>query len=154
MGLKMTKFGLYFDTLSPTQALYEAIFSANKVLGARPDIDITLFYANLGAPPILPNFAQCQAHSAWKFDGTILATNIQDALFISKLPQAKRKILMAYDLAHYGHARLPYEICLQGYRNPHLEVWARSESHRAALETCFNINVNVCKDFDYLNWIN
>lgn len=146
----MTKIGLYFKTLSSNQILYEAIRSANKLLSIDNTYDFSLFYGNIGVVPITSNFGQFHSHSSWKFNGLLIATNVEDARFILRMPQCTRKILLCSNLEWYGFDRLPYEACLQAYRNPALEVWARSESHADALANSFNIQPKICKDFNYL----
>lgn len=142
------KIGLYFGTLGETQAVYEGITSANKLAAHSQAYDCSLFYANLSAPVIEPHFGSFQSNAAWKFNGTMIATNLMDAEFISKLVSTRRKIFYVYDLQWHGHdnlppafRRAPWEACSAIYGNPSLELWARSESHAKALSDAFNVKV-------------
>lgn len=144
----MNKIGLYFSDLINSQAIYEGISSANNMLDIRK-FDFYLFYNNIGLPPVEPLFGTFHIDAAHNFNGTIIATTVQDAILISKLASPKRKIFYAYDLEWYGHKALPYQLCLNAYRNNKLELWARSNSHVKALETCFNRAPNgIMKNFE------
>lgn len=150
------KIGLYFGRLGETQPVYEGISSANKLVAHSQSFDVSLFYADLSAPVIEPHFGSFQANAAWKFNGTMVATNLADADFISKLVSTRRKIFYVYDLQWHGHdnlppafRRAPWQVCSAIYANPSLELWARSESHARALSDAFNVKVaGIMKNFN------
>lgn len=150
------KIGLYFKQLGETQAVYEGITSANKLVAHSQAFDVALFYSDLSAPIIEPHFGSFQSNATWKFNGTMIATNLMDAEFISKLISTKRKIFYVYDLQWHGHdnlppifRRAPWEACSAIYRLPSLELWARSESHAKALSDAFNVKVaGIMKNFN------
>lgn len=87
------------------------------------------FYSSLSNLPISPSFAVLNIHNAHFFSrGPIIATNIENAKLMLKLPIKAKKYLYLWDL-EWLRGSYNYIQNVDILRNSNIQLIARSESH-------------------------
>jgi len=142
------KIGILFPTIDHSQRVYEFTMSAHRLLDQYSNVDIVSFYESINNPFIVQKFGSAHVSSMLSFNGTLIATDAKSARRISGVITSKRKVFYVMDLEWKTTPPLPYEFLAGVYRDPSLEVVARSESHAWALSNGFNINPPIVKDFN------
>jgi hypothetical protein len=140
--------GVMVSSLSHSQLSFYSIRKGNEYLKENPLGSYTIFFANLSKPVIVPCFALLNLVEAYSFNGITVATCPETAIKLLGMPGNKRKIFYSFDLYWIRQPRLPFESLQYIYGNPHMELFARSESHRKIMENCWNRPVKVSEDFD------
>jgi hypothetical protein len=85
---------------------------------------------------------------AYQFPGVLVSTDINTTSKLLNMP-ARKRIFYAYDAAEHSRAGYNYVDLVRLYRNPALEVWARSIDHKKLLESNWNLNhVPVMENFN------
>ena len=141
----MIKLGFAINNLGPSQLSYYLIKELNSLLKKRGDLDIIVFYENIARPYIKPEFALMQMAEAWSYGGTVIATDIAIAEKLLTFPAPTRKAFYIWDLEWLRKPRMFRE--LQPTYG-HLELIARSNDHKEAIEGAWNRKViGVVEDF-------
>lgn len=131
-----------------SQIAYCVIRNLNKLSDTRPDIDTIVYYENMHRNCIPPNFAIMQIAEAWGQHGPMIATSLSTAIKLTGFP-SERKIFYVWDLEWLRGEQRHYQMYANIYTHPGLELIARSEDHKRAIENAFNREVkHVISDFD------
>lgn len=141
MNKELKKVGVLVKHLGPSQLSYYFINNSNKLLDARPELDIISFYENPNPPCITTKFATMQIFEAWNYDGIQIATTLSTADKLIKFPVAKRKIFYVWDLEWIRNIQKDFDKFSSIYSNPGLELVARSYEHKSLIESCWNVGV-------------
>lgn len=136
----MQKLGLFLHDLGHSQIAYEAITAVNKYYDGLGQADITLFTEVPTIPIIQPKTAIMFPLEIYEYDGTIVATNLNQIQTITKFLGPK-KVFYAWELewAQMGHKQ--YEQLASLYRDKNFTVITRSEEYKKQLEKSWNIKV-------------
>lgn len=144
----MNKLGFLLPHLGSSQAAFYTINTANIMFG-QPDIDITIFYKELFQPCSKPLCASMNAAEIWGFDGVLISTDIDTTLMSLNAVAPKRRLFYIWDLewTHAGKNDFIYN--MQAFRNPRVELVARSNSHAYVIDNYANRPVNaIIPDFN------
>jgi hypothetical protein len=142
------KLGIISQDWGPTDRDFYAINFANKLI-AEADIDVTGFYQDSPNPVIPCNFGLMNIQDIWGFDGLTIATNIEQAIALSKVVGTHKKLFYVYDLEYLRPGKQNFLYNLQAYRSNNLELVCRSEEHKNALQKYCNRKIeHVIEDFN------
>jgi hypothetical protein len=112
-------------------------------------LDATIFVENLTPFCLTPTVPVMQSIEAWQKSGTMVATSPGAAYKMLSFPGPDRRIFYSWDLYWLRGQRRVYEPYRDLYGNEDIEVIARSDSHKRAIENAFNIDViGVVEDFN------
>tara|TARA_Y100001938_G_scaffold151098_1_gene245962 strand:- start:3509 stop:3997 length:489 start_codon:yes stop_codon:yes gene_type:complete len=143
-----------FNVLVPdtgaSQLSYFVIKGVNSLCETNPEIDVILFYENHHKNCLPANFSTMQISDAWFQHGPTIATSFSTASKLASFP-CERKIFYVWDLEWIRNERgtRQYEQYNNVYCNESIEIIARSEPHKLAIENAFNRRVNhVVSDFE------
>lgn len=135
----MKRLAFYVDSLAPAQLPYAALKMVPSLQGRGKDV---LVFADQIVPPcIQPPCAVLQGTDAYGFTGVLVATSFVTAAKSLKTPAARR-IFWLPDL-EWMRRTDSFAAWAKVYRDPCLELVARSESHRLAVERAWNREVTV-----------
>lgn len=138
----MKKISLILRSLEKSQ---KTIVLKNQI--EKSDLDITLFtmdrshndiYIQRSCMPIT------NIYSNW--DNILVATNFDEALFVSSVPTNSERVLYIWDL-NWNQCGLSYDIlkkCVSTFN----KVFCRSMSHKKMIDAHFNIESMVVKNFN------
>jgi len=136
----MQKLGLFLHDLGHNQMAYEAITAVNKYYDNLGAADITFFVEVPAVPIIQPKTAIMFPVEIYEYDGTVVATNLNQIQTISKFI-GPRKIFYAYDLEWTDMRHKQYEQLAPLYRDKNFTVITRSQEYKERLEEAWNIEV-------------
>ena len=144
----MKQLGIIISSLDNNQLAFFSILNANLLI--QKEIDCVLFFENTSRPVIKPNVSIMNSSEVWDFCGDVIATTLRSAACLPKLIRARRRIFYLWDLEFlrpYGRNYIPN---MELLRNPKIELAARSESHKRAIENYCNKQVSyVIDDCDF-----
>lgn len=146
----MNKLGIVLNNIGQNQPAYYAIKNSNKILKERQDLSIIIFYFNMTPQFISAQFGVMQISEAWGFDGTLISTDLQTTKKSLIMPAPKKKIFYVWDLEWLrGLTPNSYEEMAEVYQHPEIELVARSDSHKDAIENAWNRPVKkIISDFN------
>ena len=141
-------FSVLLQNIGASQLSYSVVQQLNHLGNIRPDIDTIVFYEDMHKNCLPPNFAVMQIAEAWGQHGPTIATSLSTALKLIGFPSA-RKIFYVWDLEWLRGQQRHYKMYADIYTYPELELIARSEEHKKAIENAFNKEVkHIMPDFD------
>ena len=114
------------------------------------DIDCVVFTEEMRPFTITPKFAVMNISEVYDQPGLTIATTPSTAEKLQHCWGPNKKIFYSWDLYWLRGQRKIYKPILDLY-HVNMDIVARSESHKTAIENCFNIKVRaVVDDFDVL----
>ena len=143
----LNNFSVLVENSGANQLSFCVIAELNKLTQIRPEIDAILFYENQHKNCIPANFSTMQMSEAWGQTGPIIATSFSTANKLTSFPSEK-KFFYVWDLDWIRNS-YRYESLSKVYTDASLNLIARSESHKKAIENAFNRKVSyVVSDFN------
>ena len=144
----MKSFNVLVNNLGSSQLSFFVIKQINELPELRPEIDGIVFCENLSSTCLPTNFSVMNICESWFNSGPVIATSFSTAEKMSRFASGK-KSLYVWDLEWIRNEKnIPYERYKRVYTDESLEIIARSEHHKKAIENAFNIKVNhVIPDF-------
>jgi len=146
----LKNFSVLVSNTGSSQLSFFVINELNNLCDYRPDIDPIVFYENAHKNCLPANFATMQMSEAWGQEGPVIATSFSTAHKLTNFPSEK-KFFYVWDLEwiRSAHNNLnQYESYAPIYCNESLELIARSDSHKKAIENAFNRRVkHIVPDF-------
>lgn len=135
----MKRLAFFVDHLGPAQLPYAVLRMIPALQGQGRDV---LVFADQVIPPcIQPPCAVLSGTDAYGFTGVLVATSFVTAAKTLKTP-ASRRLFWMPDL-EWMRRTDSFAAWAGVYRDPHLELVARSESHRRAASLAWNRDVLV-----------
>jgi hypothetical protein len=120
---------------------------------AHLDIDCVVFTEEIRPFTITPKFAVMNIAEMYDQPGLTIATTPQTTQKLLHCWGANQKIFYSWDLYWLRGQRRLYQPMLNLYTS-NIDIVARSESHKDAIENCFNIKVKtVIDDFNIAKFI-
>ena len=144
----LNSFSVLLKDTGASQISFFVIKELNKLAETSPEIDATIFYENVHKNCIPVNFATMQISECYSQPGPAIATSFSTAQKLRNFYCGK-KLFYVWDL-HWirNNAIKKYEDYADIYSDKNLELIARSESHKHAIQTAFNREVkHVIPDF-------
>lgn len=136
-----------FPILGHSQEVHQATQSAHSLI--EDGHDIVMFYESMNNPFTVQKFGSAHISAASSFDGVLITSHARMAKRAAEIITAKKKIFYPIDLEWKCLNPLPYEFLLSTYRDSRLEIIARSQSHKWAIENAFNLtDVRIIEDFN------
>ena len=143
----LKNFSVLVDNSGASQLSFCVITEINRLTEIRPEIDAILFYENQHKNCVPANFSTMQISEAWGQEGPIIATSFSTANKLASFPSEK-KFFYVWDLDWIRNS-YRYESLSQVYTDESLNLIARSESHKKAIENAFNREIShVVPDFN------
>ncbi len=140
------KIGICVKQLDSSQLSYVLISRINNLLLERPDLDIVLFYENMGSPCMNTLFACMNISEIWNFNGLLISTNIETTELSIKCLSPERKIFYVWELEFLSNKN--YLSNLETYRNKDISLVTCSNSYCSELENYCNRTAKVIEDFN------
>lgn len=132
------RLGFILSHVGARQDAYELLSSAGDFLEARRDADVVVFTQHIMKPWRVPPTAVMNATESFDFRGIVVATNLFGASNLLGSPGATRRIFYVQDF-EWGQQDGPsFEDCEAIYRDPRLELVARSTEHGEVLRGVWN----------------
>ena len=146
--------GIIIKDFHPSQLIYYSVKYANLLVNQGGEYDITFFYEQLSPISIKPSCAIMNISEIWSFTGTLIATNLESALLLTKVISSANKIFYVWDLEWLRQYK-NYLYNIQVYLSNELKLVARSIDHAKAINKYCNRNVNAvipnCQLVEFLN---
>lgn len=135
--LKDSRIGIILNNLGPNQKAYFAIRQANLL---HSKYDISLFIENM--MPVCADVISpiLSLNEIWPFRGTLIATDIEGALRLSKLTNPSRKIFYVYDL-EWIRNKTNFIYNVNAFQDEKITLVARSAEHASLIERYSNRKV-------------
>ena len=144
------KLGIIHDHWGPSDLAFLAIHSANRLV-ENPSLDVILFYKDIPNPCVTPKCALMNICDIWGFDGLTIATDIDSALALSKVPGYHKKVFYVWDLEWLRNKDFLYNV--RAYRSG-LNLVCKSEEHKLELSKyCNRTDIDVIEDFDLTKFV-
>lgn len=144
----MIKAGIMVDRFDISQLGIYMGSNLHALMKERSDIDYVVFYKNWAKPPVYPNFCMLMEREIWGFNGPIIATSISTAQKLINCPGSPRKYFYVWNLEWFMQNTLLYEDLCKIFKNPHIDLVARSESHSKIIEKVWKKPALIMEDFD------
>lgn len=150
MSNTVKKLGFVVPHLTVNQLSYQLISSANRVLLARDDLDVILFWVNDGLKIVKPLFSTMCIFESYGYDGITIATNLSTASRILDYPGPNRNKLYyyVYDLDWLRIPQRQYESLASIYMNPKINLIARSKSHFDIIKSVWKEPIGIVEGAD------
>ena len=143
-----------FNVLVPdtgaSQLSYFVIRNINSLCESNSEIDVILYYENYHKSCLPANFCTMQISDCWFQDGPTIATSFSTANKLKNFT-CEKKLFYIWDLEWIRNqsSTKQYEQCRDIYCDKSIDIIARSESHKHAIENAFNRKVNyIVPDFE------
>lgn len=147
--MNLKSFSVLLKDTGASQISFFVIKELNKLAETNPEIDATIFYEDVHKNCMPVNFATMQISECFTQSGPAIATSFSTAQKLINFYCGK-KLFYVWDL-HWirNNVIKKYEDYVDVYCDKNLELIARSESHRQAIQTAFNREVkHVIPDFE------
>lgn len=145
----MKKLGIALHNLGASQLNYSIISNVNKFMKSNYKTDIICFYENVVKQSMPLDFACMQAIELWGYDGPVVATNLNLALDICKIPSISKRYFYIWDLEWVYMDDKNYNKLLEVYSNPDLTLITRNKDYADLLKSVWNIKVDeIVEDFN------
>ncbi len=134
------RLAVLIDRLTPSQLLHALVRSFEKIRSSHPGMDVALIARNRQPFECVHKIPVLAMHSAWAWDGVLVATSAATAGVLDSCGLAKQqqRFLYAWDLEWTREVRQAEE-WFALYRSPHRNLVCRSEEHSRVIEDCFNL---------------
>jgi len=151
----MIELNFAIDSLDKSQCSFYLI---NELCKHKNKISPLIFVSNITILPFAPPCPVLHAAEAWGQEGIMITTTPATTFKCFKFPRLTRRIFYLWDLYYLRGGRRVYEPYLDLFSRENLEIVVRSESHKRAVENCFNVQVKgIVDNFnmdDMLNVLN
>jgi hypothetical protein len=142
------KLGIMTSSLGPTQEAFYIVNQCNKAVATYTH-DPIVFFQEPDAPCLDPVFTIMNVYEAWTFKEPLIATTLNLATKLAKLPMAPKKLFYMWDLEWLRMQNKNFQQLADLYRNPAFKIIARSKSHADLIANCWNVDVvGVVENFD------
>lgn len=112
-----------------------------------------LFYESISVPCMVPKTACMNISQAYRFDGTLIATNLNQISLISNFLNSGEVIYYVWDL-EWLRNKQSFLRNVSALRNDKIVLIARSEDHAKAIENYCNRKPNfVVSNFNILHMV-
>ena len=145
---KSNQIGFMVDELSASQLSFNLIKNINDYSEDSHD-DFVVFFENSTSSILNPNFSLMSLNEVWSFGGFLVATSMSTANSLRKCFAPKKKFFYVWDLEWTRRHGKDFEISVQAFSDPSIELIARSKDHAKAIENYCNRKVeNIVSDFN------
>ena len=145
---KSKQIGFLIEDTSASQLSFNLIKNLNEYSKDSQD-DFVVFFENSTASVINPNFSLMSSNEIWSFAGSLFATSVATAMSMQKCFAPKNKLFYVWDLEWTRRHGRDFELAIQVFSDPNIDLIARSKEHAKAIENYCNRNVsNVVNDFN------
>jgi len=145
----MRKLGIAVSSFGASQLSYLIINNINLYLEKEYKTDIIGFYENLIKYSLDPKFSCMQSVEMWGYDGPVIATNLNSAQDIIRIPTIRNKFFYIWDLEWINLIDKDYSKLEEIYSNPKLILIARCKNHAKLIESMWNTKVKyIIEDFN------
>ena len=145
----LNNFSVLLENTGASQISFFVIKELNKLAETNPEIDATIFYENMHKNCMPVNFATMQISECYVQKGPAIATSLSTAEKLRNF-YCDKKLFYVWDLHWIRNSVIKrYEDYSGVYTDNNLELIARSDSHKNAIENAFNRKVDhVISDFN------
>jgi hypothetical protein len=146
----MQRLNFLVDDVGASHLAYSLLTHLNVMVRERQDICPTVFYSNLTDQCVKPvEFNMMQMIEAFDQEGPTVATSIPTAGRLITMPRPMPKLYYVWDLEWQKYGNFQWSSLQRILGSPDLTLLARSESHKTAIESCFDVQVHsIIEDFD------
>lgn len=143
----MKNIGIIIESLYFNQLAYSVIKNINNYYKDNGNICFSIFYEDLQAYCIEPNFAIYRTSELINFPGDVIATNISTCRKLNTIPIFGNKYFLSWDIEW---SRKPYDFIQleETYLNPGINMLCRSSSHKDLIGRVFNRDAGVIDNFN------
>lgn len=145
------KIGVILSHTERSQAAYTLIRNINRLVVTNSDISPIIFTEEVTRCCMIPSCPILNMADIWGFDGTVVATNLNNIQTLINSPGPSKKVFYVWDLEWLRLMNYPimYSDLYNIFSNPKITVVPRSTSHQAILQNNFNIKTHQpILDFD------
>lgn len=143
----MRNIGISVPHLGPSQLSTFAILFANKLF--KTEFDCTLFYRDVATHCMQINAGCMTLSEIWGFRGTLITTSLYDTQFALNSISPGKKIFYVWDLEFLRNEK-DFMKNMSIFRNPYLQIAARSQSHASVIENYCNRRPDmIVEDFEF-----
>jgi len=143
----MSQFGVLIKDLVPSQHNILMVSCLNRVVDEAPHLNPVLFTENPGLPTEIARFPIMGMIEAWGFRGKLIATDLETAFILKKLPCASEKFFYVWDLEWLFAPSSRYGLMHAAYYDSNTIV--RSEHHEKLMTKCWKQPYAILKDYDH-----
>lgn len=133
------KLAILTKTLGHSQLNYYVTQNLNVLLKNFDDVYATLFFEMVDIIPYAHNFPIMHIAEAFEWGGPIIATSLSTLDKMLTFPYSKEKYFYVWDLEWIRLQNKQYKPLCNLYRNPNVQLIARSEEHADIIDECWNV---------------
>lgn len=134
----MKNIGILLSHLGPSQLSFYVCSQINQLANLKKEYDFSLFFDNLVPPCIQPNCAVFNGNEIWGYEGVLVATTMDHAILLSKAVNKAKNFFYVWDLEWLRRNKNNFMYNMQAFRHPDVELIARSNDHKKAIENYCN----------------
>jgi hypothetical protein len=142
------KLGIVIKSPGQTQQFYTLIVQMNKMVEEHSDVDVILFYYDMGVVPMVTKFAMMEIPYAINFDGTLIATSPQSAPLLLSALRPKDRYLYMWDL-DWKFRDSSFADNQNIYLNDKIDLISRSVDHDVMIESVWKKPKHIIREFDH-----
>ncbi len=132
------KIGFVLEDLTPSELNFSLLYNSMEISDS---VDIQLYYCNI-SKPCTNSLCGCFHYiDAIGFDGPLIATDLATLSRILPFCTPNPKFLFVNDLEWLRYPGHAYNDFAPLYRNPAIEIIARSNDHKRIIESAWNVQV-------------
>lgn len=146
----MQRLNFLVDDVGASHLAYSLLTNLNTMVRERQDICPTIFYSNLTDQCVKPvEFTMMQMIEAFDQEGSMIATSLPTAGRLLTMPRPMPKLYYVWDLEWQRYSNMQWSSVQRILGSSELILLARSESHKVAIESCFDVRVHsIIEDFN------
>ena len=144
----MKKLGILIHQLSGSQQFVSMCHNLNNICKNNREIDVVVFFNDLGKNSQINEFAIMQSVEALDYDGILIATDNITAHLLDNCICATKKYFYIWNIDWHIQNR-PVNNIQNIYLNPNTELIARSKDHAKLISRVFREPKYIIEEFDH-----
>ena len=150
--MKIDKLGILTPDLGYSQLTFQLITGVNSALADNKFLDICVFIENVVQFSWYPNFPIMTTYYAYSYPYQLFATSLTTAKKLIEFPLCKNKVFYIWDMEWTQIKDKEYDEIASIYKDPNLELVARSTNHAKYIEKCWDRPVShIVEDFNIID---
>lgn len=132
------KLAILTQTVGHSQLNYFLTQNFNIIIDNFDDVYAACFFETSGILPYHHKFPIMHIAEAFEWPGTIVATSLSTLDKMLHFPYSKKKYFYVWDLEWIRLQNKYHKVLAGLYRNPNIELIARSQEHADIIDECWN----------------
>ncbi|MEK6879832.1 MAG: hypothetical protein AABY22_09510 [Nanoarchaeota archaeon] len=137
------KIGLILNNVGASDLNLHLLSCLTRILEKKSGISPIIFYQTPNKPLTVYACAIFSISEAYSYNGTLIATQLDQGKLLGEIFGPTRKILYLHNLDFISYTNFPWESLNLIFGNKEIEIWTRSQLYADILVNNFNVKVHI-----------